>query len=277
MRSAALFQKRTTPWLSSEQHAVGDVRQHAFGDRALVLREARAPECGREGIRHDHHGREDDEADEQDPVANLGRGCVDRPVGSRTARRVPGAISDATARYARHRNPVFGVTIPSRARPGRRARPTLRRCGPSAPRQQSRLSAMSPAASARRPRAALSSTTSTATLPTGFVPTTTSTDRCAVARRFLRAGMPGKELRVGMSRVEPRERGPVVRAQRVLHRPRACEPQRLDLTLLDDAAVFADRCTQRAGQSRVGAGALVIGRVAPESPGGRDQRQDEQD
>ncbi len=62
-----------------EQHAVGDVRQHAFGDRALVLREARAPECGREGIRHDHHGREDDEADEQDPVANLGRGCVDRP------------------------------------------------------------------------------------------------------------------------------------------------------------------------------------------------------
>ncbi len=96
-------------------------------------------------------------------------------------------------------------------------------------------------------------------------------------RRFLRAGMPGKELRVGMSRVEPRERGPVVRAQRVLHRPRACEPQRLDLTLLDDAAVLADRCTQRAGQSRVGAGALVIGRVAPERPGGRDQRQDEQD
>ena len=80
-----------------------------------------------------------------------------------------------------------------------------------------------------------------------------------------------------MRSMEPRERGAVARAQGVLHGTGARELQRLDLTLLDDAAVLAHRCTQRAGQSRVRARALVIGRVAPERPRRRDQRQDEQD
>ena len=80
-----------------------------------------------------------------------------------------------------------------------------------------------------------------------------------------------------MPPAETRERGPVVCAQGVLHGAGAREPQRLDLTLLDDAAVLADSGTQRAREPGVRARALVVRGVAPERPRRRDQRQDEED
>ena len=68
-----------------QNHAVGDVREHALRDRALLLGDACPRERWGQGVSHEHHDPQDDDADQHDPATDRRRRVVHGVVGRENA------------------------------------------------------------------------------------------------------------------------------------------------------------------------------------------------